>query len=149
MFRRLALSIAVGASFALPIGSAAEAAIGDGVLSARIATPAIGQVENAQFFFGGRNYCFYDNGWSGPGWYWCGYGARNGFGFGGGPGWNGWHRGGRGFGGGGHFGGGRHFGGPGRPGGHMGGRMGGRPMGGGHRGGGHRGGGHGGGGHKK
>jgi len=130
MLRNLGLSIAIAASIALPIATTADAGIGDGVLSARMATPALAQVENAQFFFGGRNYCFYDNGWSGPGWYWCGYGARVGFGFGGGPGWHGWRGGGRGFGGhgGGHFGGGH-----GRPGGHMGG---------GHRGGGHRGGGH-------
>ena len=72
MLRNLGLSIAIAASIALPIATTADAGIGDGVLSARMATPALAQVENAQFFFGGRNYCFYDNGWSGPGWYWCG-----------------------------------------------------------------------------
>jgi hypothetical protein len=89
-------------------------------------------IEQAQFFFGGRNYCWYDDGWHGPGYYWCGYAFRRGLGWGGAEGWHGWHR-----------------GGPGhvvvvRPG--FGGHPGGHP-GGGHPGGGHGGGGHGGGGH--
>jgi hypothetical protein len=61
----------------------------------------------AQFFFSGRNYCWYDGGWRGPGYYWCGYAWRRGFGWGGGVGWNGWH-------GGGHRGGGGFSGGGGR-----------------------------------
>ena len=28
--------------------------------------------EQAQFIFGGQNYCWYDGGWRGPGFYWCG-----------------------------------------------------------------------------
>ncbi|MDB5463839.1 MAG: hypothetical protein JWP23_2228, partial [Phenylobacterium sp.] len=60
------------------------------------------------YMFGGRQFCWYDSAWSGPGWYWCGYEWRNGLGWGGGRGWNGWHRGGRGGahngGGGGHTG---------------------------------------------
>ncbi len=48
------------------------------------------------FAFGGRNYCWYDNGWNGGGWYWCGYGYNQGYGWGGGYGWHGWQwRGGR------------------------------------------------------
>jgi hypothetical protein len=102
-------------------------------------TPAAipSDVEQAQFFFGGQNYCWYDNGWRGPGFYWCGYAWRRGFGWGGGVGWHGWH------------GGPGRVGGGGRPGiGHPGGRPGfaGRP-GGGRPGGGHLGGGHPGGGH--
>jgi hypothetical protein len=42
------------------------------------------------FLFGGRNYCWYDNGWNGPGWYWCGYGYNYGAGWGGPVGWHGW-----------------------------------------------------------
>jgi hypothetical protein len=30
-------------------------------------------LEEVQFVWGGRNYCWYSNGWQGPGWYWCGY----------------------------------------------------------------------------
>jgi hypothetical protein len=44
----------------------------------------------AQFMYLGRPYCWYPYGWSGPGWYWCGYGTRVGFGWGGAYGWNGW-----------------------------------------------------------
>ena len=84
-------------------------------------------IEQAQFFFGGRNYCWYDDGWHGPGYYWCGYAFRRGLGWGGGEGWRGWHR------GGGHAGGGHVI--VVRPGGgHHGG---GHPGGGGHGGGGH------------
>jgi hypothetical protein len=54
------------------------------------------------FLFGGHQYCWYDGGWRGPGWYWCGYSGRRGLGWGGGYGWNGWQ--------GGHAGGGGHAG---------------------------------------
>jgi hypothetical protein len=60
-------------------------------LPAGLAAPS--DVQDAQFVFGGRNYCFYPNGWNGPGFYWCGYAWRRGFGWGGGRGWHGWdHR---------------------------------------------------------
>ena len=42
------------------------------------------------FGLGGREYCWYDDGWRGSGWYWCGYGYRDGFGWGGGEGFQGW-----------------------------------------------------------
>ena len=141
MFRKLALFVALCASVSLPLANLAEAAVADGVV---IGSPIqILPVEKAQFFFGGRNYCWYDNGWQGPGFYWCGYAFRTGLGWGGGAGWHGWRRGG----GGGRPGNGPGGGGHGRPGGGHGGG-GGRP-GGGHGGGGGRlgggGGGHGGG----
>jgi hypothetical protein len=135
MLRKLVLGLALMGGAALPLAGVAEAAIGDGVAASHIATQLM-PVEKAQFFFGGRNFCFYPDGWHGPGFYWCGYAYRNGFGWGGGEGWNGWRGGG---------GGDHRFGG--RPGGHG---FGGRPGGGGghfHGGGGHGGGGHGGGGH--
>jgi hypothetical protein len=44
-------------------------------------------VEQTQFTYGEHDYCWYDDGWNGPGWYWCGYGSRQGFGFGGRSGW--------------------------------------------------------------
>lgn len=104
-------------------------------------------LEEAQYAFGGRQFCWYNNGWQGPGWYWCGYAFRRGYGWGGGYGWHGWRGGHRGYGGGwhgGHGGGGWHGGG--RPGG-GGWHGGGRPGGGGFGGGGHGGGRPGGGGH--
>ncbi|MGA3302855.1 MAG: hypothetical protein ABSC72_06150 [Methylovirgula sp.] len=60
------------------------------------------------FFFGGHNYCWYPDGWQGPGWYWCGYAERQGYGWGGGEGWHGWNHGGHG----GPHGGGAPHGGP-------------------------------------
>ncbi|HEY1926290.1 MAG TPA: hypothetical protein VGG92_02400 [Caulobacteraceae bacterium] len=48
-------------------------------------------LERVQFIFGGRNFCWYDNAWQGPGFYWCGYANRRGQGWGGGDGFNGWH----------------------------------------------------------
>src|SRR5580692_11479024 len=129
----LALLGALGGANALPV-------------SHFMPTALPSDVEQAQFVFGGQNYCWYDNGWRGPGFYWCGYAWRRGLGWGGGAGWHGWGRGGGR--GGGHLGG--------RPGGHPGGgRPGGGRPGGGHPGGGHggghgggrHGGGHGGGGH--
>jgi hypothetical protein len=144
MLGKSARTIALTAAIALGAGSAAQAGIGDGVLGGRGPLTDATQIENAQFFFGGRNYCWYDDGWRGSGWYWCGYANRSGLGWGGGGGWHGWRRGGGGHGGGGHGGGGH--GGMFRPGGaHGGGGHGGvfRP-GGSHGGGGHGGGGHGG-----
>ena len=62
--------------------------------SAQLGTAAVdlNMVENAQFIYGGRNYCFYLDGWHGPGWYWCGYAYRRGYGWGGPEGWHGWRR---------------------------------------------------------
>ena len=65
-------------------------------------------LDPVQFFWGGRNYCWYDGGWHGPGWYWCGYPWRRGYGWGGPYGWHGWHGGARyGWRGGHYYGGGR------------------------------------------
>ena len=53
-------------------------------------------LDKAQYYWGGRHYCWYE-GWHGPGWYYCGYGWRRGYGWGGPEGWRGWgHRGWRG-----------------------------------------------------
>jgi hypothetical protein len=85
----LGLSTALMASAALPLASAADAAMaysgGADVLQHQIAP-----VEKAQFFFGGYNYCWYPNAWNGPGWYYCGYAWNRGLGWGGGYGWHGW-----------------------------------------------------------
>ena len=82
------LALAVATGFALPLAGSAEAAM-SGALPATQILP----VENAQFFFLGHNFCWYDGGWQGPGWYWCGYAWNNGYGWGGGDGWHGWSRG--------------------------------------------------------
>ena len=38
-------------------------------------------VERVQFIWLGHNYCWYDDGWNGPGWYWCGYAFNSGYGW--------------------------------------------------------------------
>lgn len=88
MFRSVMLGFTLsaatfGAAFAM------EAPVGKPQL------PAL--TERAQllpFLFGGSNYCWYPDGWNGPGFYWCGYPWRRGMGWGGPAGWNGWHGGG-------------------------------------------------------
>ena len=53
----------------------------------RAAIDALSMIDNVQvFWWGGRRYCWYDDGWQGPGWYWCGYAWRRGLGWGGGHG---------------------------------------------------------------
>jgi hypothetical protein len=89
--RRIVLTLAVALSAsafaikaeAMPLGNA----IGD-------AADTLNVVEQSQFIYGGRNYCWYPDGWRGPGWYWCGYHLRRGFGWGGPVGWRGWRHGG-------------------------------------------------------
>jgi hypothetical protein len=89
------------------------------VAGALLACAAVPFAEAQLYIYGGRHYCGYNDGWRGPGYYWCGYAWRRGFGWGGGWGWHGWgggnrhggghfHGGHGGHGGGGHHGGGHH-----------------------------------------
>src|SRR5436305_2096835 len=84
----------IAASAALlndPVEAAAFPAFG----GLKVATDTLALTETAQLYvFGGRRYCWYDDGWNGEGWYWCGYQFRRGFGYGGGLGYRGWRRGG-------------------------------------------------------
>jgi hypothetical protein len=75
----------------------AMAALADGVAAATpiaaphaIAADALALAEPVQFFHLGKPYCWYQYGWAGPGWYWCGHGTRFGVGWGGPYGWKGW-----------------------------------------------------------
>ena len=56
----------------------------------RGAADSLNMVERAQFIWLGHNYCWYDDGWNGPGWYWCGQYLTSGIGWGGGYGWHHW-----------------------------------------------------------
>jgi hypothetical protein len=92
MLKPLSFALAVVSACSFPILDTAQAGV---AMSAGeigdVASPS--NVEKAQFLpfiFGGRNYCWYDSGWRGPGWYWCGYAFLSGYGWGGGYGWNGW-----------------------------------------------------------
>ena len=56
----------------------------------RTAADSFKMTENVQFFWSGHNYCWYDDGWNGPGWYWCDMYLQSGIGWGGGYGWHHW-----------------------------------------------------------
>jgi hypothetical protein len=74
----IALGVGIGAANAAPVTN-----------MDRIAD-SLSPIQKAQYFIDGRRYCWYWDGWHGPGWYWCGYAWRRGFGWGGGHGWHGW-----------------------------------------------------------
>jgi hypothetical protein len=89
MFRKVALSLAMaGMIFQLTLPAEAELSVGAFAPLASLAEAS--QIEKAQFFWGGRRYCWYPSGWRGPGWYQCGFAWRRGFGWGGPAGWHGW-----------------------------------------------------------
>jgi hypothetical protein len=92
VMRRLVLRlVAVGAVAAgLLVDARVEAAPMAAPAALDGAVNQLTLAEPAQFIYLGRPYCWYPYGWAGPGWYWCGYGTRVGFGWGGGYGWNGW-----------------------------------------------------------
>jgi hypothetical protein len=90
MFRKLALSLAVATGLIVPPSLPAEAALGVGAFAPRAALVESSPVEQAQFVWGGRRYCWYNSAWRGPGWYQCGFAWRRGFGWGGAAGWHGW-----------------------------------------------------------
>src|SRR5215467_13632469 len=73
------------------IGGRAQAAV-IAPIGLGAAADELAAVDTVQFFWGGRRYCWYDVGWRGPGWYWCGYHWRRGVGWGGPIGWRGWRR---------------------------------------------------------
>jgi hypothetical protein len=85
----------IAAAGVLAIGGAmatgsAQAAVPGGASAIRAASDLGAVTEQVQFRFGGYDYCWADDGWRGPGWYWCGYAYRPGFGWGGPVGWNNW-----------------------------------------------------------
>src|SRR5512143_3407996 len=68
--------------------AAAGVAAPNGILAG---IDSLNPLQNVQVYvWGGRRYCWYDDGWQGPGWYWCGYAWRRGYGWGGAYGWHGW-----------------------------------------------------------
>jgi hypothetical protein len=84
---KMTLAGAVIAGLGL-VGSAQAAPVGllDGSRAA-MGNPSI--VEPAHIW-GNQNYCWYEDGWNGAGWYQCGSVWQKGFGWGGPYGWHGW-----------------------------------------------------------
>ncbi len=76
----------------LAIANGAQAGVGEYARGAPLSLKFMTPVEKAQYYSldDNSNYCWYNNGWQGPGWYLCGDEWLNGFGWGGPYGWNGW-----------------------------------------------------------
>ena len=74
----------------LVVATSSLAAVNIGAAGLRDLASANSAIENVQFVVGGQSYCWYDGGWRGPGWYYCGYAWRTGLGWGGVAGWNSW-----------------------------------------------------------
>jgi hypothetical protein len=85
----IAAASVLAAGGLLAVGPA-QAAMQGGADAIRAAAESGAIAEQVQFRFGAYDYCWYDDGWRGPGWYWCGYAHRVGFGWGGPFGWNNW-----------------------------------------------------------
>jgi len=85
------LAAVLGAGTTLTITAQAAPAGLSGQLG--VAANGLNLLEQTQYIYGGRRYCWYRGGWHGPGWYRCGYARRHGLGWGGGTGWQGWQQG--------------------------------------------------------
>lgn len=73
------------------LGGAASAGPMTGFAGLASANTAFSPIEKAQFVWGGYDYCWYDDGWQGPGWYVCDYGPWvSGYWWGGPSGWHDW-----------------------------------------------------------
>jgi hypothetical protein len=70
--------------------SRADAATFGSASGLALAASVVDVTDNVQYVYGGRRHCWYADGWHGPGWYWCGYRLRHGYGWGGPVGWQGW-----------------------------------------------------------
>src|SRR4051812_37087493 len=91
MSKRLTLAIAMTALLSLAPTSGAVAGIGNGVGGLVAGLGRGAPVETVQYDpSDDADYCWYNEGWRGPGWYWCGYEWNSGFGWGGPYGWLGW-----------------------------------------------------------
>ena len=94
MYRKGIMAAGLAAALAAWSAAPAQAALlGEGLRpasGASLAQPAQLFFNPLDFVLGGRDYCWYDDGWRGPGWYWCGFGYTEGSGWGGGEGFHGW-----------------------------------------------------------
>ncbi len=88
--KTLILASAAVISLAAGADLLAQRAVAAPMVSGFLGATTSNDIENAQYVYGGRRYCWYLIGWRGPGWYRCGYASRRGFGWGGGEGWQGW-----------------------------------------------------------
>ena len=85
--RTLGLAIAAGAIVAATQANAGSFPVNS---MTGAASDLVGQVAVRVYVHEGHRYCFYFDGWHGPGWYRCGFAFRRGLGWGGVYGWNDW-----------------------------------------------------------
>jgi len=85
--RPLTLAVAAGA---LLVATQANAGSFPVNTMTGIEAGLVDQVAVRVYVHEGRRYCFYFDGWHGPGWYRCGFAWRRGIGWGGVYGWNSW-----------------------------------------------------------
>jgi hypothetical protein len=85
--RQLTLVVAAGA---LLVATQANAGSFPVNTMTGIETGLVDTVAVRVYVHEGRRYCFYFDGWHGPGWYRCGFAWRQGIGWGGVYGWNSW-----------------------------------------------------------
>src|SRR5258707_11070136 len=92
VMRSLTLTVAAAAALlsADSVANRASAMMFASPAGIRAVIESLNVTENVQYVYGGRGYCWYDYGWNGPGWDWCGYAYRRGFIVGGGGGFFGW-----------------------------------------------------------
>lgn len=83
----------LSAAAALCVVAGSVAAQASPRLIAGVDRPGDGALQQAQYIWGGHDWCWYDRGWRGPGFYWCGFAFRRGIGWGGPAGWRGWNSG--------------------------------------------------------
>jgi len=88
--RKFLLAAVAATLLAAPLLSGRAEAAPLGAASYQLAVQDLNLVEKVQYVYRGRRHCWYANGWKGPGWYWCGYRWRRGYGWGGPAGWRGW-----------------------------------------------------------
>jgi hypothetical protein len=94
--RKQFLALAAAGLMSAGLSQRAEAAPVGAPEGLRSAIHSLSLTETVGFYWGGRQFCWYDDGWNGPGWYWCGNYLTSGIGWGGGYGWHGWRGGHRG-----------------------------------------------------
>jgi hypothetical protein len=85
--RTIALAVAAGALLAATQANAGSFPVNS---LTGAGTGLVDTVAVRVYVHEGHRYCFYFNGWHGPGWYRCGFALRRGFGWGGVYGWNDW-----------------------------------------------------------
>jgi hypothetical protein len=86
--RTLGLALAAGALLVATQANAGSFPVNN---LAGVTGDLIDQVAVRVYVHEGHRYCFYFNGWHGPGWYRCGFASRRGLGWGGVYGWNSWN----------------------------------------------------------